>query len=743
MRKKGFIFFLSLFLFINSLFADIIGVNDYPFGAPQLDLTNQYVAPFLSLAMGFSVNDGVASLETSQPVGGKIIFIGERPVLELEKDLVLGSNCTFSFHNYKGYISGNNYSILLNNDLEIAPKDDYGQTYSASLIFLSDTIINGNGKSLILTDSSQLIVDSNVTVTFQNLKLIFHYNSESEPPIKMYCDAGVCLKNCEVILGSKFCFVGGNLFIAGKTGIKGPYEFQYSSTHDCYILPNATLILGKGDGKEDTVGDDTEFDTIFTYSPLSPNRDLINLCNKKSKIDVQGCTLQTTFTGMRLTKGILNFHDTSIMRVLPTNVSVSTGVNYLNNLTFPTQRWDLNIFSNHKVLCSAWSADSRLLFIGGAADPNPSPPYNTGYILRVMSDGSYTVISSIPFGGASLHPDTKAITADFAGDGKFLAVGGYADTGRQMSIFPLGADGVAAPSASDLVSTTTVRAVKWSPRIDYSNRRILAVGLGSDETNPLQIVRVSSSGVIFQTIPVASYTGEVQSLAWDPTGEFLAVSGHLGVYIYKVLIDGTAILWQQPFTKAYSAGDVVGSVKWSKDGKYLILGADKDRLGGTVYRMQNGFATSVVASFNSSPTGGMVEAEWMGNHRYMVIGGRDPNSSKQIIVYRFENNSLQTTSEVYSYTVTSTMIVSPDNRFLAMISQDLVNEVSLFSLYPVWKDLRSVTFTAGNVLDTSNPSPYDNCFTFGNSSLGASYNLNFIVRNAVIHLFGHLFVDEA
>ena len=73
--------------------------------------------------------------------------------------------------------------------------------------------------------------------------------------------------------------------------ITGTTAFIYTSTGYSMVNGNAMLVLDKG--------------LTFSYAPASADRDLIALQNDTSKIFFDGCSVVSSLTGMRLTRGVL------------------------------------------------------------------------------------------------------------------------------------------------------------------------------------------------------------------------------------------------------------------------------------------------------------------------------------------------------------------------------------------------------------------------------------------------------
>ena len=77
-------------------------------------------------------------------------------------------------------------------------------------------------------------------------------------------------------------------------------------------------------------------DAIFSYEPVTANRDLIQLTNSSSELTLRGATLHSTTTGIRLTKGIVTVDYKSTIasdgQVESNGISFGNGTQSVNNV---------------------------------------------------------------------------------------------------------------------------------------------------------------------------------------------------------------------------------------------------------------------------------------------------------------------------------------------------------------------------------------------------------------------------
>ena len=372
-------------------------------------------------------------LNTPVPVTGNI-NLQDLGIIELQNDLYLGSN---AYLTNGGIIDGNGYSLVLSCSFSIPE--------NKQLHIVSDTIINGHGTTLYLEPHARIVVDNNVTLTLKNIRIKNTRNNLANPIIRPTGHrARVALQDVEFALADDFIFRDGQLFIHDDVLVTGSSKFSYRSSQVSYICDSGTLGFDKN--------------TTFFYYPCTPDNSLINLHSKTASIYLDGATLLTTHTGMRLSKGMLcldnNVTLSSVGQTLFSNISLSP-------ITSRTcGEWINSV---------AWSPDGKYVAIGGEV---PESGHDELEVYRF--DGLH--LSTNPI--AVRHFGYAVRSVAWSLDGKYLAIGGHVPTGDQNEVQVYSFDG---SNLSVLPITTrdyglAVRSVAWSPDGKY-----LAVG-GSEPT---------------------------------------------------------------------------------------------------------------------------------------------------------------------------------------------------------------------------------------------------------------------
>ena len=148
--------------------------------------------------------------------------------------------------------------------------------------------INGNGHKVYLNEDALLTVSSGAQLKFQNLELVGLKNSNFRC---LADDAKVIFEDCILTITSDYTFDTGSILFKGDVVISGTNKFIYSSSWSSTIDQYSTLIVNKG--------------ATFSYAPSVAQRDLMYMEDDTSSLYLDNCTLHSTTTGLRLTRGIL------------------------------------------------------------------------------------------------------------------------------------------------------------------------------------------------------------------------------------------------------------------------------------------------------------------------------------------------------------------------------------------------------------------------------------------------------
>ncbi len=349
----------------------MIGHYEYPDGG--------VIQGHMTFKNGFSV-----------PAGGRIVFdthgkifgpvnlkhgLGE---IALRSDLTLGSSVSLP---NGGCFNGNGYSFVLTGSLSIPT--------NKTLRITGNTIINGNGNVLQLEPEARLIIDNNVTLTLKNIRVKNTGNNSANPMLRVIGHNGkLALQNVEIALANDLIFRDGQLFIHDDVVISGS-TFSYRSTRPGHIASGAYFVF--------------EQDSGLFYYPSTGDQNLIMLDGEKACMIFDGATLQSTHTGLRLTKGTV---------YLDNSVTISSAaVTKFDSVSLVTG-YDQGVTGSvHTV---DWSPNGRYIVLASESS-------GAGHNEIEVYNFNESVLSQI----VSQNYGARVNTVQWSPDGGHFAVGGY------------------------------------------------------------------------------------------------------------------------------------------------------------------------------------------------------------------------------------------------------------------------------------------------------------------------------
>jgi len=197
--------------------------------------------------------------------------------------------CGDSAYNLSVYSFGSGsvpeYSVLLDS-VSVVLNNDVSWLMSATV--QGECTINGNNKRITLDGDAQISVTTGAQLTLKNIELAGLSGSN------ISCvdnSASIIMKNCTLLLSDNIEFATGSILFDRDIVLSGTNTFCYASDQTSTIGSNSLLYVDQN--------------VTFSYAPSIANRDLLYLTDKTSGFYLNGCTLYSTATGMRLTRGRL------------------------------------------------------------------------------------------------------------------------------------------------------------------------------------------------------------------------------------------------------------------------------------------------------------------------------------------------------------------------------------------------------------------------------------------------------
>ncbi len=486
----------------------------------------------------------------------------------------------------------------------------------------------------------------------------------------------------------------GQLFIHNDVNFSGTNALIYRSTVPSFITSKSNLNFD--------IGTTFDFRPSTTGTPQLLAKDLLKMQNATSQLYLNGCTLKTTTTGFRLTKGQLIF-DNKISLTSAAQLQLKS-----------TLTWFCKNYGN-AVNSVNWSPDGRYLAVSG---DGPTSGHDEVEIYK-FNGSSLTLVTSKNYG-------SYAYSANWSPDGRYLAVGGFIPTsGNEIQVFSFDGSALTLVASQNYGSSSSyISSVNWSP-----DGRYLAIsGVGGEVGHyDIEVYRFNGAFLTLSTYINSSY--EAQFAQWSPDGKYLATCFYTAGtdYEVKIYVFNESSL-NLVASRSYGAG--VYCAKWSNDGRFLAIGGYSPTNNNElqIYNF-NGSSLTLVASKDYGYYAYTID--WSPDGRYVAIGGTQPTSTKELQFYSFNGSSLTLVSSQVYGTYLLSLHWSRDGKYLAVGGQTPTAGNDELEIY---------TLQYGPETQTQ---AISNSIIFGNSTLGSSYDLNVRgLSNAKIEIDGLINYDN-
>jgi WD40 repeat protein len=669
-------------LMSNTSYDHIISYTDAPlmenpwtFDAQQTLEGGETISGLIHFKNGFSIPAGKSVIfDTKLPVAGGIDLNGTGQIqlygnLQLEGNSILQSG---------GRISGYNTSLMLDNNL----------TLSANSILHIDgnTIIEGNNHTLFVDNNAQIFVDTNATLTLRNLILRNGRHSLTQPPVKLAShNSSLALDNVTLAPSNDFLFPQGQFFVHNDVKFTGTSAFIYKSPIPSWVTSGARLMFDEGTTL--SVAPSTYTDAPYSLKNTYTDCNFIKMTDQTSILCFNGSTLETTHTGLRLTKGTVLFDNT---------------VNHWSDSSLTITGFGPNqiIIESYEPLSMAWAPDGKHFIITGTE-----------------SDGrGHTIVCSFNNGISSyfgkLDRLSTASTVAWSPDGQYVAIGGCDTTFSTSKVQVVHFDGSSFTALPNLTYGTkyeTTNSVAWSPDGKY-----LAVGGTWNTSNKfIQVYRFD--GNQFTTLtnyPV--YENTANTVTWSPDGQYLAVGGTWStsnkfVQVYR--FDGNQFTALSNYPNYQN---VANTIAWSPDGRFLAVGGTWSTSNKfvQVYRFdgETFVQTTAIANYNNE----VVALAWSPDGCTLAVTGKGDNPN-HVLLYGFDGEVFTTINDTLYTHYGNTLAWSPDNNYLLVGGQKPQKRVAL---YPC---------SFGNIKTLQ---ALSKSIVFGDSEKGPDYDAKIKLSNA-------------
>ncbi|MFA5306588.1 MAG: hypothetical protein WC365_04005, partial [Candidatus Babeliales bacterium] len=331
-------------LFIHSLSANSITA----YNNQTAYVTQNFVFHNGALAQGFvRFNDGFTVMPQSC-VNMDVLFtisggidLRETSTIRMLKDLEFDSGVTLTTG---GNIDGRGHTLILNGDFRIPA--------GKVLHFNGDTILDAQGHELIIGENAEIFVDTNVTLTIANATIKTTRNAPTLPALRCGAlNSKLALDNVVFAPAGDFLFLGGQLFVHNDVVITGTSPFIYNSPAPSFITKNSCLYIDHAVTL--SIAPATYTDAPYSLKNTYTNNNFIKMADETSVLYLNGCTLQTTTTGWRLTAGTVSLDDRVQIKTDPTLTVTS--------LTFRTSE---SVSDDWALTTAAWHPSGNFVAVG-------------------------------------------------------------------------------------------------------------------------------------------------------------------------------------------------------------------------------------------------------------------------------------------------------------------------------------------------------------------------------------------
>ncbi len=219
--------------------------------------------------------------------GHSIYFASDSPNI-----LQIASNVNVTFKNvvFRNYVDsavqiGTGSTVLFDDQTVLVLGQSQQMLYTWN--FTGNCFIHGHGNLLTIYPSNSIVVapHSRLTIHDTSLDGLYLNNIRCAGPT-----ATVAFQDCGLLLDNNVSFTTGAMEFGSDVYIRGTNSFSYESESALTVTSNSRLVM---DG------------ITFRYAPSVANRDLFTLFDRSAQLAIDGITLASTTTGMRLTRGTL------------------------------------------------------------------------------------------------------------------------------------------------------------------------------------------------------------------------------------------------------------------------------------------------------------------------------------------------------------------------------------------------------------------------------------------------------
>lgn len=163
---------------------------------------------------------------------------------------------------------------------------------NGDIFFDGDCKINGRGKRLAFQSNGRFILRPDTNLILEDVEL---QNIQTANMRCMTDSGSITMRNSLLGLANEFTFSRGSILFQEAVCFCGAGKFNYTTALSSTIDSHATLLMSPN--------------FTFSYDPRVAKRNLIVMTDNTSNLYLNGCSLQSTRTGLQLSTGTLLLDD--------------------------------------------------------------------------------------------------------------------------------------------------------------------------------------------------------------------------------------------------------------------------------------------------------------------------------------------------------------------------------------------------------------------------------------------------
>lgn len=238
----------------------------------------------------------VVSIDSTVTVTGNTILFGNGHAFDFTKQggyfsIDAGKHLTLTNVVLRNYSEG---AIVLGAGASVTFGDgtcielENMQSLVSNMTFSGATVFQGFGNKIMMNNAVISVLPGG-RLTMQDLFVegLKQFNIRAQGD-----SASVKFKNTTLCVSNNYSFTSGRILFEMDVRMIGTNTFGYRPTNaQSKISPCSRLLLDTG--------------LTLSYAPVAANRDLLGMADRSSVLYLNGCSISSTTTGMRLTNGTL------------------------------------------------------------------------------------------------------------------------------------------------------------------------------------------------------------------------------------------------------------------------------------------------------------------------------------------------------------------------------------------------------------------------------------------------------